>query len=136
MFLIDTNVLSEPFRKKPNQRVARWLASLPLHVQFMSVLTFGELRHGIEGLPEGKRKIGALYWLNEEVPRRFSERLLPVTKAVADRWARLRLASKRKLPPVDSLLAATALEHGLLIASRNVSDFQALGLEVLNPWQE
>jgi predicted nucleic acid-binding protein len=136
LFLIDTNILSEPFRTKPSQRVAEWLASLPLDAQYVSVLTLGELRHGIEGFPEGRRKEAAKLWLDQDVPRRFAERLLPVTAEIAERWGRLRATSRRTLPLIDSLLAATALEHGLRIASRNVFDFEGLGLEVVNPWDD
>ena len=112
------------------------LKALPDESLFASVLTFAEIRRGIELLPAGKRRTELEEWL-EELDRSFSERLLPVTKSIGDRWAVLSAQAKRHGATValfDGIIAATALEHDLTIATRNVKDFAGLGVELLNPW--
>lgn len=133
-YLLDTNVVSELARPKPASAVLQWLDQAPYQAIHLSVLTQGELRHGIERLPEGARKERLRAWLERDVPAWFGERLLPVDPAVADRWGRLAAGSRRPLPTIDSLLAATALHHGLRLVTRNVTDFQFAGLTVINPW--
>jgi len=133
-YLLDTNVISELARPKPASTVLRWLDAVAYQAIHLSVLTHGELRHGIERLPAGARKERLRAWLERDVPAWFGERLLPVDAAVADRWGRLAAESRRPLPSVDSLLAATALHHGLRLVTRNLSDFQFAGLTVINPW--
>ncbi|MEQ1803213.1 MAG: type II toxin-antitoxin system VapC family toxin [Gammaproteobacteria bacterium] len=133
-YLLDTNVVSELVRPKPAGAVLRWLEQAPYQALHLSVLTSGELRHGIERLPAGARKERMRSWLERDVPAWFGERLLPVDSQVADRWGRLAAESRRPLPTVDSLLAATALHHGLRLVTRNVTDFQFAGLTVINPW--
>jgi hypothetical protein len=133
-YLIDTNVLSELRRRDPDANVVRWVAHRPATTLYLSVLTLGELRKGVEGLPEGNRKRRLLDWLEVELPAYFTGRILPVDTAVADRWGRLLAQAGRPLPAIDSLLAATALAHGLTLVTRNLSDFQHADLPVLDPW--
>ncbi len=133
-YLLDTNVVSELTRPKPASAVLKWLDQAPYQAIHLSVLTRGELRHGIERLPEGPKKEQMRVWLERDVPAWFGERLLPVDAQVADLWGRLAAGSRRPLPTVDSLLAATALHHGLRLVTRNVADFQFAGLIVINPW--
>ena len=137
-FLLDTNVLSEFARSKPaDPQVDRWLKALPDEIVFASVLTFAEIRRGIELLPAGKRRTQLEEWL-DELHRSFGGRLLPVTKAIGDRWAVLSAQAQRRGTPLailDGIIAATALEHGLTVATRNVKDFASLGVPLLNPWQ-
>lgn len=133
-YLIDTNVLSELRRRAPDAGVARWISDRPASTLFLSVLTLGELRKGIEGLSEGERKRRLLDWLEVELPRFFAGRILPVDTAVADRWGRLVAQAGRPLPAIDSLLAATALTHGLTLITRNLKDFKHPDLPVLAPW--
>lgn len=134
-YLIDTNVLSELRRRDPDANVVRWLADRPSTTLYLSVLTMGELRRGVEALPEGNRKSRLLDWLETELASYFAGRILPVDAAVADRWGRLVAQADRPLPAIDSLLAATALAHGLTLVTRNLRDFQHPGLSVLNPWK-
>lgn len=133
-YLIDTNVLSELRRRDPDANVVRWLADRPASTLYLSVLTLGELRKGIESLPEGQRKRRLLDWLEVELPAYFAGRILPVDATVAEHWGRLLAQSDRPLPAIDSLLAATALSHGLTLVTRNLRDFRHPHLPVLDPW--
>lgn len=137
-FLLDTNVLSEFARVQPaDKRVDAWLKAQADDSLFASVLTFAEIRRGIELLAPGKRRAQLEEWL-DDLNRSFSERLLPVTKAIGDRWAVLSAQAKQRGATValfDGLIAATALEHDLTIATRNVKDFAGLGVRLVNPWE-
>lgn len=134
-FLIDTNVLSELRRKRPNVSVVAWLQHRPASQLHVSVLTLGELRKGIEAMPRGERRDSFRRWLDDEVPRYFAGRVLTVDGPVADRWGRLSATAGRPLPVIDSLLAATALTHGLSMVTRNSIDFGLPELRVIDPWQ-
>jgi predicted nucleic acid-binding protein len=133
-YLIDTNVLSELRRRQPDAQVVRWMAERPATTLYLSVLTLGELRKGVEGLMEEARKRRLLDWLEVELPAYFAGRIVSVDAAVADRWGRLLAHARRPLPAIDSLLAATALAHGLTLVTRNLKDFQYPDLQVLDPW--
>lgn len=133
-YLIDTNVLSELRRKSPDPSVARWFADRPGGTLYLSVLTLGELRKGVERLIEPARRLALLDWLETELPAFFAGRLLAVDAAVADRWGYLQARAGRPLPAIDSLLAATAMQHGLVLVTRNVRDVADLGVQVLSPW--
>lgn len=135
-YLLDTNVISELARAQPARPVLQWLDQVPYETIHLSVLTQGELRHGIERLPAGSRKEHLRAWLDRDLPAWFGNRLLPVDSLVADRWGRLAAESRRSLPTVDSLLAATALHHGLQLVTRNIADFRYPGLLVINPWEQ
>lgn len=133
-YLIDTNVLSELRRKQLDPGVVEWFARHPARSLYLSVLTLGEIRKGIEGVADAVRRQTLLDWLETELPAFFAERLIPVDAAVADRWGRLIAHAGRPLPAIDSLLAATALEHDLVLVTRNTEDFAGLPVEVFNPW--
>ena len=134
-YLIDTNVISELRRREPEPRVVRWFEQRPARQLFMSVLTLGEIRRGVEQLAEGERQQALRTWLEQELPAFFSERLLPIDDAVAQRWGRLMAEMGRPLPAIDSLLVATALEHNLVLVTRNLKDVADLPVAVANPWQ-
>jgi toxin FitB len=133
-YLLDTNVLSELKRRKPDIRVLRWVGSRPADTLFLSVLTVGELRHGVQRLPAGAKRQQLEDWLEIELPAWFVGRLLPVDERVARRWGDLVAAAGRPLPVIDSLLAATALAHNLTLVTRNGRDFQHAGLTLHDPW--
>ena len=135
-YLLDTNVLSELRRKASNAGVVEWFATRPASTLFLSVLTLGELRKGVESVSDATRRMALLDWLEADLPAFFTGRILPVDAPVADRWGRMLAAAGRPLPAIDSLLAATAAHHGLSLVSRNVRDLANLGLEVINPWAE
>jgi predicted nucleic acid-binding protein len=134
-YLIDTNVLSELRRKEPNVGVAEWFSQRPSTALFVSVLTLGEIRKGIDMLKNSDRKFTLLDWLDVDLPSFFFGRILNVDISVADRWGRLIAQAGRPMPAIDSLLAATAIHHGLMLVTRNTHDFEFPGLEVINPWK-
>jgi predicted nucleic acid-binding protein len=137
-FLLDTNVLSEFARaRQPDQNVDRWLKSTSEDSLFASVLTLAEIRRGIELLPFGKRRTQLEEWQDDLVAS-FAARILPVTKAIADRWAVLSAQTQRQgitLATIDGLIAATALEHDLTVVTRNVNDFAGVAVTLYNPWK-
>ena len=136
-FLLDTNCISELVRSQPEPRVLDWMEAADESLLYLSVLTLGEIRKGVAGLAQSKRRTRLETWLELELHARFSGRILPIDTAVADRWGLLAAEAKRKgksLSAIDGLLAATALHHNLTIVSRNVSDFSTAQAPVLNPW--
>jgi predicted nucleic acid-binding protein len=133
-YLLDTNVLSETSRPNPAPAVLQWLSGIPDEALFISALTLGEIRRGIERLKAGRQREHLRTWLEHELTEWFGARALPVDTAVADRWGRLLAEAGRTLPSIDSLIAATALHHELRLVTRNERDFTYGGLEVFNPW--
>lgn len=135
-FLLDTNVVSEMVKPKPHSGVMQWIGSADESLLYFSVVTLGEIRKGIASRLDPGRKTQLESWLREMV-NRFSDRILPIDMAVADRWGRLSGACKAKgltLPVIDGLLAATALQYDLTFVTRNVGDVQGTGVDLLNPW--
>ena len=135
-YLVDTNVLSELRRKAPDPGVLAWFAAQPARRLYLSVLTLGELRKGIDALPEGHKRAALQAWLETDLPRFFLGRVLMLDAPVADCWGRLLAQTGRPVPAIDSLIAATALHHGLTLVTRNTRDFEFPGLAVLNPWAQ
>ena len=135
-YLLDTNVLSELRRKSPDPGVVSWFSQRPATTLHLSVLTLGEIRKGIEGVRDEARRQALLDWLESDLPTFFTGRVLTVDGPVADRWGRLSAAAGRPLPAIDSLLAATALEHDLVLVTRNAKDFAGLPVELFNPWSK
>ncbi len=133
-YLLDTNVLSELIRPKPSPAVLDWFRDIPDDSLYISVLTIGEIRKGVELLTEAARRERLRVWLEHELPDWFQDRVLAIDTSVADRWGALLAQANRLVPAIDSLLAATALHHGLRMVTRNVQDFMFPGLEVINPW--
>ncbi len=133
--LLDTNVLSELFKRRPEPRVEAWLREADPDTLFLSVLTVGEIRKGVERMETGPRKSGLVRFLEKDLPARFEDRILPVDFEVAETWGILEAAAGRTLPTVDALLAATALSRNLTLATRNIQDFPFPGLRLFNPWK-
>lgn len=133
IFLLDTNVISEVRKRRPDPGVVRWFDAVDDSALRLSVLVLGELRNGVERLrPRDAVRASALdAWL-AELHSRFHDRIAPVTTETADRWGRL--TAPRPLPVIDSLLAATALTHGWTLVSRNERDLATTGVSVLNPF--
>ncbi|MBL4760806.1 MAG: type II toxin-antitoxin system VapC family toxin [Mariprofundaceae bacterium] len=133
-YLLDTNVLSELVHPKPDAAVLAWFADVPDESLYISVLTIGEIRKGVEGIADGKRKEKLRIWLEHELPEWFGERVLAIDADVSERWGRLQANAQRPIPAIDSLLAATALHHELRMVSKNHKDFDYAELEIINPW--
>jgi len=133
-YLLDTNVLSELRRKSPDAGVVEWFSGRSASTLYLSVLTLGELRIGIEGVSDAKRRMALTDWLETDLPSFFSGRILPIDVPVSDRWGRMLASAGRPMPAIDSLLGATAAQHGLSMVTRNERDFIGLGLDVINPW--
>lgn len=136
-FLLDTNVVSEWVKPEPHPGVIGWLAAVDEEQVFLSVITLAEVRHGIERIAPGSRRDRLDHWLREDLPLRFTGRVLPIDAAVADAWGKLvalSLSRGKPLQAMSAFLAATARVHSLTLVTRNVSDFAVLGLPVFNPW--
>lgn len=133
-YLIDTNVISELRRPKRSPSVVAWFSSVASENLFLSALTLGELRRGVEILrfkdPTAATSLDR--WL-EGIQTEFSDRILVIDEAVADQWSRLSV--RQPLPSIDGLLAATASVHGLTMVTRNTSDFERSGVMLLNPFE-
>jgi toxin FitB len=138
-FLLDTNCISELVRNRPEPSVLKWIDAADESLLYLSVLTLGEIRKGVAGLPQSRRRSQLEAWLEEDLQARFAGRILSIDAAVADRWGLLAADAKRKgrtISSIDGLLAATAIQHNLTIVSRHVSDFANTPAAVLNPWED
>jgi toxin FitB len=137
MFVLDTNVVSE-LRKvrtgKADVNVAAWAATVDAAALFVSAITIMELETGVLRVEQRDVTQGAMLraWLDQHVLPEFTGRVLPVDTAVAQRCARLHVPDPRS--ERDALIAATALVHGMTVVTRNVADFMATGVAILNPW--
>lgn len=137
-YLLDTNVASEFSRDRPEPRVVKWLKSQPVATLFLSAVTIGEIRKGLIIAPQGRRRTELETWFHADLLVWFRNRILPVTHSIADRWGVLDGQCQLKGSPLntaDGMIAATALEHGLRVVTRNVKDFAGLGVEIFNPWE-
>jgi predicted nucleic acid-binding protein len=138
-FLLDTNVVSEWVRPRPNAGVVAWLAQVDEDRVFISVITLAELRYGIERLAAGNRRKRLDQWLRNELPPRFEGRVLPVDQAIADVWGKVVARSEaagRPISVTDAFIAATVEVHNLTLVTRNASDFEPTLKSVVNPWTE
>ncbi|PJK14122.1 VapC toxin family PIN domain ribonuclease [Lysobacteraceae bacterium NML07-0707] len=133
-YLIDTNVLSELRKRQADANLVAWVQARPRESLYLSVLSLGEIRKGIEGVADAAFRQTLTDWLEVELPKYFLGRVLGVDAQVADRWGRLQARAGRTLPVVDAMLAATALQHDLTLVTRNVKDFEGLGVTLINPW--
>ena len=135
-YLIDTCVFAEYDKPVPQKSVIDWLDALPQENAYVSVITIGEIQKGITRMPSSRRKKALSDFLKDLIER-FDNSVLALTTPTMLRWGRLTADLERKgrkLPVVDSLLAATALEHDLTLVTRNTSDFTPAGVRVLNLW--
>jgi predicted nucleic acid-binding protein len=136
-FLLDTNVISELVKLKPERRVTSWVETTDEALLYLSVLTFGEIRKGIAMLPQTKRRTEIESWLEAGLSVRFAGRILAIDAAIADHWGILSGAAQLKgtsLSVIDGLLAATALHHNLTLVTRNTRDVSATKVYTFNPW--
>ena len=136
-YLVDTNILSELTKPTPAAQVEAFLRQSKDRV-FVSVFSIGEIRKGIASLPTSNKRASLEDWLDNEIMPWFADRVLPITLAIAERWGELSAQSNAKgrpRPIIDAVLAATAIKHDLILVTRNVRDYEDLGVTILNPWE-
>ena len=137
-YLLDTNVISEWTKPRPDAGLVEWLATVDEDRLFISVVTLAELRFGVERMDKGARRNRLDSWLIDELPERFEDRVVFVTPDLADVWGRMMARGQSIGRPVgsrDALIAATAEQLQFTLVTRNVSDFEALDIPLLHPWQ-
>jgi predicted nucleic acid-binding protein len=135
-WLIDTNIVSEWVKPRPDARIAGWLDEVDEDLIFLSVVSLAEIRFGVERLAPGRRRSRLDQWLRAELPERFEGRIVPVDGQVADACGRLRARARqagRGLGAMDALIGATCLACDLVLATRNLGDFDGLGIELHAP---
>jgi hypothetical protein len=136
-WLLGTNIVSDWVKPRPDAGVVRRLEETDEDRVFLSVVTLAEIRFGVERLALGRRRTGLDRWLREELPARFEARILSVELEVADACGRLLARARqlgRGLGAMDALIAATCLARSLVLATRNLADFEALGIELYSPF--
>ena len=137
-YLLDTCVISELVAKQPSEKVIDWIDNIEQESVYLSVITIGEIYKGIEKLPESKRKINLQKWLNDELIIRFRGKILLVDTNVMLVWGeltgRLDIEGKR-MPAIDSLIAAIAIHNNCSLVTRNEDDFKNVALSIINPWK-
>lgn len=137
-YLLDTCVVSELRKKRPNSGLAEWINAQEEWQLFLSVLTLGEIEYGISLLRDKHQSELLTKWLYEFLIPRFQHRILRIDEEIVIQWGKMRGSSEKKgkiLPVIDSLLAATALVHGTTVVTRNQKDFEGCGCKVENPWK-
>jgi predicted nucleic acid-binding protein len=137
-WLLDTNVLSELHRPRPDAKVVSFISGIPLHLMFVSAVTLAEIRFGIEIVKDPSQRMDLSDWLLHTIRPMFENRVLDVTEDIMLIW-RLLVESGRKtghtFTQPDLIIAATALHHGLTMVSRDTRDFAKLNMPILNPWE-
>jgi predicted nucleic acid-binding protein len=136
-FLLDTCVISELVAKQPNPAVLQWVDSIDENMLFLSAITIGEIKRGIEKLPDSSRRSALEDWLEDDLLIRFRDKILSIDAAVMLVWGQLAAALEKQgkpMPAVDSLIAATCLQGKLDLVTRNESDFAHSGVTVIDPW--
>jgi predicted nucleic acid-binding protein len=136
-YLADTDLVSEPRQKMPNARAIKWLLEHD-HELLLSAVTIGEIKKGIELYPDSRKKTELSKWLDELLVD-FEGAILPFTELEALTWGKLYAKAQkngRKPPSMDSINAAIALHHGVVLATRNESDYIGTGVKTVNPWTE
>jgi len=137
-YLLDTCVISELVKTKPDLRVVQWVRSQDEENLFLSVITIGEIQKGISKLPDGRKKKQQLQeWLSNELQVRFKDRILEITIGTAHVWGQVLGTCEKKgitLPAIDSLIASQGIFHKMTIVTRNIPDMKPSGVQLFNPW--
>jgi predicted nucleic acid-binding protein len=138
-FLLDTCVISELVATQPDPDVVRWVDSIDEERLYLSVIIIGEIKKGIERLPDSGRRRALAEWLETDLLIRFEDRILAIDTPTILAWGVLTAdleTQGRRMPAIDSLIAATALQGGLNLVTRNEDDFANSGAPIINPWEQ
>jgi predicted nucleic acid-binding protein len=138
-FLLDTCVISELVARQPDPGVVRWVDGMDEERLYLSVITIGEIKKGIDRLSDSERKRALAEWLEGDLLIRFADRILPIDTRVMLAWGELTADLERHgrtMPAIDSLIAATALHGKLSLVTRNEDDFANSGVTVVKPWEQ
>ena len=137
-YLLDTCVISELIKPGENNKIVEWIQSKDEDSLFISVLTIGEIQKGISKLPDSRRKESLRTWVDNDLKKRFSGRILEISEKIATTWGEIQANSEKdgkKMPVIDSLIAATAIKNNLTVVTRNVKDIENSGCRSINPWE-
>jgi predicted nucleic acid-binding protein len=138
-YLLDTNVISEFTSPQPNAAVVVWLTEHQHHSLYLSVITIGEIQQGIQRLPISKKRDGLERWLQQELLVEYANFILPLDMNTMLQWGTLTaqlVQQGNKMPVMDALIAATAVQHQLTLVTRNISDFASTNIPLINPWMQ
>lgn len=138
MIVLDTNVISEPLRQAPENRVTEWVDAQALETLYLSAITVAEVRFGLASLPSGKRRDRLQASMEKQVLPLFAGRVLPFDISASQAYSKLMAKARAAglaIGTADGYIAATAAANGMMVATRDVSPFKAAGLDVINPWE-
>jgi predicted nucleic acid-binding protein len=139
VFLLDTNVISETKRSRQDPDVQRWIFNTPQEQQFLSAISLAEMMRGATRHRDPIQRKSLEYWIEHELREWLDAGVLPVSKEIAVRAGRIVGERDTEGPPIsfaDSLIAATAIDYGFILVTRNIKDFTCLPLQILNPWTD
>ena len=137
-YLLDTCVISEIIKPGKDKKIVEWIQSKAEDSLFISVLTLGEIHKGISKLPDSRRRKSLWTWVDNDLKNRFAGRILEISEEIATCWGEIQAKSEtdgKKMPVIDSLIAATAIKHNFTVVTRNVKDIENSGCKSINPWE-
>ncbi|MGA2297351.1 MAG: type II toxin-antitoxin system VapC family toxin [FCB group bacterium] len=137
-YLIDTNVLSELLKNEPDINVVKWINKCQQSDLFISVLTLGEIKKGIQKLVTSRKKVQLSKWLENDLIKKFGKNIIKIDLPISLRWGIINAQAEeagKNIPVIDSLIAATAIEYNLTLVTRNVKDFSQTNCKLFNPWE-
>jgi len=137
-YLLDTCVISELIKPRPNENVINWIAKQKEQNLYISVLSFGEIQKGIEKCVDSKRKQHLQLWVKNDLYNRFKNRVLAIDITVANKWGEVQAHTEKRgqpMPSIDGLIAMTGLVNDCIVVTRNTSDMENSTAELLNPWE-
>lgn len=137
-YLLDTCVISEVIKKKPDENVLAWLQAQDENNLYLSVLTFGEIEKGIEKSADQNRKAKLKLWIEDDLKQRFAGRIIPVDMNIVTRWGSIQGISElagKTMPTMDGLIAVSGVVNNCIVVTRNISDMEQSTAELLNPWE-
>jgi len=137
-YLLDTCVISELIKPEKDTNVVEWMQNKEENSLFISVLTIGEIHKGIAKLPDSPKKQSIQEWVNDDLKKRFAGRIIEITEEIATSWGKIQGKAEKegkKMPVLDSLIAATAIKNNLTVVTRNIKDIENSGCQSINPWE-